>query len=331
MSTPLKDRMFFIVGRGRSGTTLLVRLLDAHPAIAVAPESLFILYLKRKYQNAGWRDPEAIRHFARDLWKEERMRRWQLDPGALEKRLLAVENPDFATLCAEVYRANAEVRDSGEALLLGDKNPHYALFVEELAALFPAARFLYLTRFYPANILSYRKVRFDLSSVSALAERWRRYNQGVWQVARRLPERFLQVRYEELVENPQGQLETICRFLGVPFTPEMLADSAAVKENLPEWHRNLSQAPDPQHRDKWRRELTPKQLRLADAVCQPLGRELGYSAAGEERLIPLLQALPGVVWASIITFLERSLFWMPLDLRARLIRLYRISTGNRIR
>ena len=49
-------KILFIVGRGRSGTTLLARMLTHHPLIAVAPEGFFAMNLERKYRAGPWNE-----------------------------------------------------------------------------------------------------------------------------------------------------------------------------------------------------------------------------------------------------------------------------------
>ena len=327
----LAARMFFIVGRGRSGTTLLARLLDRHPEVAVAPESLFIMYLRKRYSRADWSDRETVRRFARDLWYEERMRRWKVDPAAVEARLLELDDLDFATACAAVYRARAAARGRSDTSLLGDKNPHYALFVDELAESFPEARFIHLTRHPPANIVSYLRVRFDLSSIPALAERWRLYHERILEAERRLPDRFFRLSYEDLVSKPRACLEATCRFLGIDFDPAMLAPPAASDEPVPEWHSHLTRPPDPERTEAWRDGLDRHQLEMAEGICQPLGTRLGYSPLVEPSASSRLRALPGITLGRFVTALERLVFLLPLRLRASMIRCYRVATGNRIR
>lgn len=329
-ATPPEDRMFFIVGRGRSGSTLLVRILNAHPSIAVAEESLFVMSLAPRYERISW-DEKRVRRFARDLWYEERMHRWGLQAEALEESLVELTSEaTFARLCARVYAAGAVARGKSGELLLGDKNPHYALFVPRLARLFPRARFIHLVRDYRDNILSYRNVRFDLFSVGGLAYRWTKYNEGILAAAQHQPERCLRVRFEDLVREPESTLRRICAFLEVPFTRDLLRFHERSGVELA-WHQHASRPPDPDRTARWRHAMTARQRAIADRICQPLGEALGYP--------PERAAVPARAWAGVaagsalgrlVTRAEQCLFRLPLALRARLIRLYRIATGNRI-
>lgn len=324
-----QDRMFFIVGRGRSGTTLLRAILDAHPAISVAPEGLFILYLYRGYRGRELTD-RTTRDFAEQVFLEARMRRWKLDPQELGTRLASIaDERTFARLCAEVYEAWADASGKAGQRLLGDKNPHYALFTEELAQLFPAARFVHVVRDYRDNLLSYRNVPFDVASPAALAYRWREYNVAILRAARRWPERFHRLRYEDLVAGPAPTLAALCDFLGV--APDHAVLRGHKRENGPEldWHRHVRLPIDAELAGQWRLRMPPDQIRLADRICQPLGSELGYAPAGP--LGAAWRDAPGMALGWAITRLERLVFRFPVSLQAMIINSYRRLTGNVIR
>jgi hypothetical protein len=319
--------MFFIVGRGRSGTSLLGRMLDAHPAVGVAPEALFVMHLWRRYGRREL-DERATLCFVQDLWREERLRRWRFERADVERKLLALAPASFARLCATVYALHAAASGKADPALLGDKNPHYALFVDTLAEVFPRARFVHLVRDYRDNILSFQGVRFDLASVPALAYRWRRYNQEILRRSSRFSERFLRLRFEDLVARPVPVLEEVCRFLGIDFEPSMLDFHTHRQDHLPGWHRNLERPLDGAQIGKWREALTPAAIAMADDVCQPLGAKLGYEPAADNA--PLLRVAPGILLGWSMTEIERLVFRLPLRLRTTVIRGYRRLTGNRI-
>jgi hypothetical protein len=273
-----------------------------------------------------------VRRFARDLWYEERMRRWGLQRGELEETLAEdAGEATFPRLCAEVYAARAAARGKRDPQLLGDKNPHYGLFVPALARLFPRARFIHLIRDYRDNILSYRSVRFDLWSFGGLAYRWKHYNEAVLVVARQIPERFLRVRYEDLVESPESELRRICGFLGVTFTPELLRFHERGGRVDLAWHRNANRPPDVERAGRWRTVMTAGQCAIADRICQPLGEALGYPPSHAAMTFRArVGATAGAALGRVVTGAEELIFRVPLPLRAGLIRLYRVSTGNRI-
>jgi len=323
-----QDRMFFIVGRGRSGTTLLRSILDAHPNISVAPEGLFILYLYRGYRSRALTD-RTVRSLAEHVFLEARMRRWKLDSRELAARLAAIaDERTFARLCAEVYEAWADASMKTEHRLLGDKNPHYALFAEELAELFPVARFVHVVRDYRDNLLSYRNVPFDVASPAALAYRWRAYNAAILRAARRSPDRFHLLRYEDLVAQPGPTLAALCDFLGV--APDDSVLRAHDRDHGPklDWHRHIWRPIDAELAGQWRLRMPPDQIRLADRICQPLGSTFGYEPATQAGTA--LRDAPGMALGWAMTRLERLVFRFPVWLQAMIINSYRRLTGNMI-
>lgn len=321
-----QHRMVFIVGRGRSGTTLLRSVLNSHPRISVAPEALFILYLLRGFREGPWTG-RRVRRFAEQLFLERRMRRWRLDRAELTERLASIDEPSFSRLSAEVYEAYADAAGKTPGRLLGDKNPLFALFTDELAEIFPDARFVHIVRDYRDNVLSYQNVPFDLSSPPGLAYRWREYNVSILRTARRLPDRFHRLRFEDLIAEPRPALDRLFAFLGLPseeWEPRKDETSPDVA-----WHRNLDRPIDAGVAQQWERSMPAKTVQLLDRICQPVGKELGYAPAGVDGPAESGRAGMAVGWA--MTRLERLLFHFPVRLQAAVVDSYRRLTGNVIR
>jgi len=86
---------FFIVGCPRSGTTLLRRMLDAHPEIGVAPETHFARRLNEiRASDPSGSDRETGRRLSDQICERPEVKEMGLDPDALRKRMLKA-NPNF--------------------------------------------------------------------------------------------------------------------------------------------------------------------------------------------------------------------------------------------
>lgn len=328
MNAPPEERMWFLVGRGRSGTELLRSMLDAHSGISIAPEALFIIALARTYRHVRW-NGRRIHRFAAALFRFDRVRLWSVRRNDLEQRWNALP-PDasYARRCAEVYAAHAAACGKAEGSLLGDKNPTYALFVNELMELFPNAKFVHLVRDYRDNVLSHRHVPFDLKFISALAYRWKHYNEAILAAAARAPKRFHLARYEDLLRSPAAVIEGICSFLGVQTETAILQMRKPEDSNAPEWHRHRSRPADPALSGRWQQSFSPKEIATMDRICQPLGATLGYAPAADapESGWPL-----GVGLGWTMTQLERMLFRFPIAVQAIVLGAYRRLTGTVVR
>ncbi len=330
MIVPPEERMFFLVGRGRSGTELMRAILNAHVGISVAPEALFILSLCRAYGRGKWTE-RRVRRFAHHVFMHDRMRLWKATREHLETRWSALPSEaSFARRCAEVYEAHATAMGKNEQRLLGDKNPGFSLFVRKLMDIFPRAKFVHVVRDYRDNVLSFRNVPFDLASVAALAYRWNDYNRAILEAAERAPGRFHRMRYEDLVESPIPVLESLCRFLGVESDAAMLSAHEREKDpSAPAWHLHLKHPIDSARAGRWRQSFSPKELATLDAICQPLGSRLGYAPATTG--LSRRAWGSGMAWGWAVTRLEGLLFRLPVAAQTSVIRTYRHLTGTVVR
>jgi hypothetical protein len=327
-------KILFIVGRGRSGTTLLARMLTHHPQIAVAPEGFFAMNLYRKYRFGPWNE-RRIAAFCRDLLRERRMQTWELELDRLALRLHERQHElTYAEVCLEVYRSFAEdTQGRPPVAWVGDKNPHYALLVERIDRLFPEARYIHITRDYRDNILSYSQLPFDLRNPSALAQRWKQYNEEILKVSRRASERFLWLRYEDLVAHPEHELRRICGFLELEFDPQMLVfhveEPADARVKRGKWFAGARRPVDRAQAQKWPRRLSDMTVRRADAICGEFAERFGYQPTtfGEQPLS--IAARLGVLYGCTTVMAEKILFGVvPAGLRIGLINGYRRVAGR---
>jgi hypothetical protein len=328
----LKLRLFFIVGRGRSGTTLLRQMLDAHPNLLVAPEALFIMNLYHKYSRIVKWNHKKVDDFYDDLFLEKRLEDWNLDEISLKKQLHALgSNVSFPGMNKLVYANYAFVNRKLDTNLLGDKNPHYSLFIDKLMKLYPDSKYIHMVRDYRDNILSYQDVRFDLNNTTTLAYRWKKYNKTILKYSKRYPDQFFLLKYEDLVTKPDECLRSICVFLGVEFNPVMLqfyqfqhSTSKFV------WHKNISKPLDKSRLDKWKTKMQQSDVLKSDYICKHIAEFLGYENSYNDKNSPYLfiQTLPGVIFAWFFTLLEKLVFFLPIRIRSKIITIYRVITGS---
>ena len=329
-STSPSANLFFLVGRGRSGTTLLQSILDSHPNLSVAPECIFIMNLFGRYRKCKWNRNIAIR-FYDDLWLERLLDDWDLDKERLREDILSLrEDSGFSDLCKIVYRNYARVQKKTHVVNHGDINHHYCLFIEELNAIFPDSKFIHIVRDFRANILSYKNVDFDTNNTSALAFRWNYYNNEVLKCKRFLKDRMFLLKYEDLVTKPLETLEGLCSFLGVDFHQQLLEHHKQERFtfNHP-WNPNLRKPINKDRLNAWKKEMSTSDRLRAELVCRKTAELLGYVVPKNRgsHLLYLI-TLPGMFYGWILTRLEKILFYLPLGLRSNLITFYRIATGG---
>ncbi len=318
----LEKQLFFITGRGRSGTWLLQTILDTHPEICVAPEALFVIHLYRKYRKVNNWTSAKKQAFVRDLLLEKKMADWwQTKPeSALQLLEKYPIETDFSSLCKAIYYEYANRQNKATAHLLGDKNPEYSLHIPTLARLFPEARFIHIARDPRANVLSYQKVSFDVSNVAALAYRWKLYNQDIQALQEEFPNRIFVLKYENLLTNTEATLKEVCVFLQIEFTPELLNFYKSARNVFP-WNKKIAEPIDPEKAADWKGNISPKDEAAIFSICGELARDFGYTTDLKSNLSPTY--IPGLWLGRLTGFLEKLLFRLPLSWRMFVLNIYR--------
>ena len=205
--------MFFIVGSARSGTTLLRMMVNAHPEVAVPPESRFVVEL---YRN----DNVVVGEFLTELGGHKRWPSWDTSIEDVRAQIGDRTSAPYTEAIEAVYRAFALARGKSR---FGDKTPRYIEHIPLLARLWPSARFVHLVRDGREVALSYADVPFGPKTVAKAAALWSdRVSTGLAAGRPLGQDHYLELRYEQLLTNPQEQVQTLCRFLDLAFNPVML-------------------------------------------------------------------------------------------------------------
>jgi hypothetical protein len=290
-AVPSEQPPFFVVGVDRSGTTMLRLVLDRGD-VAIPPESMFLADFAPVRREGGLDRPEAADAFARRVWEHPRVRAWGLAGAAPQMPLgltheqayrFAVESP------FEAYaRAHGKVR-------WADKTPHYLRHVDELAAVWPDARFVVLVRDGRDVTVSLLGVPFGPNNVWSAARFWADGIRRGREAAERYPDRVTTVRYEDLVADPAAEAERLCAFLGLGFDEEMLAieetDPARLDPGKAAWFTGLAAGINAAGVGKWKTELSPRDQRLFSALAGPELESLGYEPGPAQEPTPLAAEL----------------------------------------
>lgn len=322
------NRLFFITGRGRSGTWLLKTILDAHPNICVTPESLFCILLKRKYSRERQWDRRAIANFCRDLVNEQKVPSWwHLSHADLLDDLLnqsaAGQVRSYEDACRCVH--NLYAAGSGKDLAwVGGKNPEYSFFHADLLEMFPESRFIHMVRDPRDNIHSFLNVSFDLNDPVALAYRWQAYNDSACSFQQQNPRKILVVRFEDLIENQESELKKILSFLELSYDESILTYYTKAS-NVFSFNRRISEPLTKERVYRWKQEQP-----LADAVHRVAARGIAafrYEPGPTRTRLSLRHRL-SILLGVLTTTMERLVFALPLSLTLPLLATYRKVTGT---
>jgi len=258
---------------------MLRLMLDAHPDLAIPPESHFIprmWAIRARFTRDGRLDGMAL---AESLFPQFRFREWKIPADAVRERLRAVEDPGFADVMEAFFLAYAAEHG---ATRWGDKTPGYILEMELLARLWPEARFVHLYRDGRDVALSFLQ-RGWARHLPEAAELWTKRTELGRRIGRGLGlERYLEVRYEDLVDRGERELATICAFLDLDLRAEMFRYHERTGEILSakeqRHHEHEAKPPTKGLRD-WRTQMAPGDVAVFEAIAGETLESFGYERA----------------------------------------------------
>lgn len=278
----------FVVGASRSGTTLLRLMLDAHSELSLPPETHFI-----PAAAGAWSRSASAAQCLETITASER---WP-DLGLGSERFLElverVPELTLSDLLRAIYSAYANERGKRR---WGDKTPWYVLRMPLIAELLPEARFVHMIRDGRDVALSVLPLWFGPDSIEEAARWWvERISTGRRDggtVA------YLEVRYEQLVEQPREQLRRVCDFIELESEEQQLLYHVNAAERMSEMRdigdsdhlltaseratmrsRQRARLSDPPHMrsvGRWRTEMSREQLRAFEAIAGDTLEKLGY-------------------------------------------------------
>lgn len=289
----------FVVGVPRSGTTLLRLMLDAHPEMAIPPETYFVPNLIEACANgASPEDAHAL------MIEHRRFPDLSIDPGELLAALKAAAPLEPGDGVRAVFGLYA--RGRGRARW-GDKTPAYLTSMDQIAEALPEARFVHIVRDGRDVALSIlampepdRPMRAP-ADAATVAKRWRKRIEKARAFAPSVPGRYTEVRYEDLVADPEPELREICELIELDLDPAMLAHHEQAGRGLGEMGRTLpareghaeqspearlqphalaTKPPTSERVEVWRSKMAAADVAAFEDVAGDLLADLGYAVGG---------------------------------------------------
>jgi len=317
----MDKKLFFITGRGRSGTWLLKSILDSHPKISVAPESIFILQMYSKYGKIKDWGNSRINAFVEDLSKDQKISGWWNIKFSELQHFIIQRNPEsYKEVCQSVYEYYAKIHNKDNVHVVGDKNPEYSLKLLNLSKIFPESVYIILTRDPRDNISSYMNVNFDLNNPYSLAARWNFFHKKIFYAQSKLKDKVLLVRYEDLIIDPENTLKKICEKTGIDFDSQILEFYKNPK-NVFRWNSKIQQKISLDNVYKWKNLKSQTVNRKITKLCLDYIHRLDYEDCEDINIsfIEMLQYYKGY----FVSYLELLFYLLPLNLTQLILSFYR--------
>lgn len=266
--------------------------------------NLFGKYRKKNI----WKEKDIL-NFYNDLKSQHIFGIWNIDEKQLLSALLECQEKNrFQNLIRVLYASFNSVYKKEEPKIIGDKNPVYSYNFGRIFPVFPNAKYIHLTRDYRDQILSMKKMDFEMSNPALVAYRWKLSVREVSTFNAKYPDRFYSLKYEDLVTNPEMKMREICGFLGIDYVEEMLDFHRVSKVNdfLPEeamnkFHSSLLNPISPRKVNQWKNGLSKNDIKIADSVVGKYADKAGY-----ERL---KKSTCGIYFIPSLPFLLYGILW----------------------
>ncbi len=281
------QRMIFVVGNSRSGTTMMGRILGGHADVFTFNELHFFEQLWAPTIEPEALDPRKacdlltmLMSYQRDGYYASHKPRQYLDE--CEKIVDTIDNPITAPAIFSAY-INHEIAAHSKTIGC-DQTPRNLYYLEELLKLYPDARFVVMVR-DPRDVLLSQKNRWKRRRLGAKGtpwwnalRTWAGYHPQtislLWRSGVAAGDRFKDdprvciLRFEDLLNKPEAELRRVCEAMDLDYDASML-DVPRVGSSHQQDQQN-ERGLDPNAAGRWRAGgLTKAEL----TICQRLTRE----------------------------------------------------------
>jgi hypothetical protein len=276
------DPYLFIVGCARSGTTLVHRIVDAHPEIAITPE---MHWITRHFKSRNGLVASAL---VSELVGHKRFAQFEIPREQFEGLLGSGEAIPYPTFLRRVFGLYGKINNKP---LVGNKTSGYVRRIPTFHALWPEAKFVHIIRdgrdvclsvlnWNKAERTAGRYASWEEDPVSTTALWWeRKVRKGREDGAALGPGLYQETLYEDLVDDPERECKRLCEFLGVAYDDAMIRFAEGkTKTDLPNARKTPKKAwlPITSGMRNWRTEMPVKDVERFEAAAGNLLEELGY-------------------------------------------------------
>ncbi|MFZ5773246.1 MAG: sulfotransferase family protein [Thermodesulfobacteriota bacterium] len=312
MMSDQQPEAIFIVGNSRSGTTLMSKILNNHPAVFAFHELHFYERLWTPESEKKGFTPDDAFHLGAQLIciQREQQRDPQFVDACYEEAKGMLSGTGGGSLNSPaVYRnfLRYETKKQGKWIAC-EQTPRNVFYLQEILRQFAHVRIINMVR-DPRDVLLSQKNKWKGKEApfKERLRRWANYHpfllSKMWNGAQRAAAKFadnssvLTVRFEDLLSEPQTTVRNICHFLGLEYDSAMLDVSASrspsrEKEELEASQGGISTKPI----GRWMKRLAKMDVYWCESINGEAMKRYGYKLSGArpfwfEKLLSLL-AMP---------------------------------------
>lgn len=306
--------LLFIVGCGRSGTTLLKSILDANPEVSIPPETFFFTSIVKNDGNENMSLDNKLDLLLSKWWiADARVSKIELE--ALLKGKDGTWNNVFLALLGAL--------SDGEGVkVFGEKTPAHISHVVNLLDVFTTAKVIHIVRDPRAVLSSYSSVPVGTNQVSGVISEWS--NAMAVHSMMGNNQRYHMLKYEDLTSNTEMEVKRICDFLEIVYTPLMLKfyERKALGYSVEQTHhKNTLSAVFNSSADAWKKKLSDTEIGMIEAYLRDYMIAHGYELTN----IKVNYCEVRRMYSHVLDVLARNFIRRPKQLRKKYAALKRMN------
>lgn len=269
------------VGTQRSGSNLLRVMLNQLPEISAPhPPHILKTFFPLLAQYGDLTEKDNFRLLATDVceWVNRNPVPWQGIRFEVETVLAACRQRSLVEIFRVIYELKAKLEGARFWCCKSMESVYYTNEIET-AGVHPYYIFIY--RDGRDVALSFLKALVGPKHVYHLARKWKIEQELSLKLKNQIPaERFIEVRYEELLTRPRVVLQTVCNKLNLVYRESMMdyfhsGESITTATSGKMW-KNLAKPILSNNHHKYLNELSAEQIRTFEAVAHDMLVTLGY-------------------------------------------------------
>lgn len=303
------ERMVYLVGPARGGTSVIHMAMDVHPKALVLPGVTHFLQHVWRYRRKvherllrlilrsaqAWNNDAILTR----LDKEQNTEFTRLVNAAFKQRELA----PLYKLYPVAYALSPDCKKVPSDIACWHDKSNDWRYLGPLAAAFQAARFIFVVR-DPRSVALSGALRMSLkegktvaraepASLVDMALYWRLMVQRCLDFAQRHPERCRIVRFEDFLAAPTTTLQQLFRFTVGHAPPDAEIEMGLARviggasNDAGERYHGISREP----LQRWRTALAPEDITLVEQLTAPTARKAGYEIGRRSGVAGSLRAL----------------------------------------
>ncbi|TFF89572.1 MAG: sulfotransferase, partial [Promethearchaeota archaeon] len=263
----------FIVGCPRSGTSMLLRLINNIKSVKlIAGETSFLslvygrrlaygkigckrnlTFLKKYFINRSKKKTEWRDHFTFNKWISE-----------FKKFNIHNYSSLYIALMKSFVKENYELKGR---IYIGSKNPTYLFYKDLLLRFTPNAKFINIIRDGRATTSSMINIDLGANNIIDAILLWKKYINLANNYEKKIPTKFLNLYYENIIQDPKNSIKKICDFLNVPFDISFIEFQERNHTGLSSYKRNNIKGFDEMKIDLYKKVLSRKQITYLESIA----------------------------------------------------------------